>query len=297
MAPSVRMPPMLYGTAWKGPRTSSLVVQAVLSGFKGIDTACQPKHYSQSEVGDALAQLHEKHNIERGELWLQTKFTTIEGQDSSKPLPYHRDAPLVEQVRQSLVTSLNELNTTYLDALVLHSPMGTKKDHLAVWGQLEEFVEAGKVRQLGISNIYDPVYLAWIFETSRIKPTIIQNRFCAEGLNYCLPILELCAEHGAKFQSFWTLTANPQLLASPAIQSLAGLQSLSREAALYKFLMTSSRFGTPGLIVPLNGTTDGEHMKEGVKVTQEVESELAHGGKRVDERKRLERELERMIWR
>ncbi|GAA5912147.1 hypothetical protein JCM5296_003942 [Sporobolomyces johnsonii] len=144
MAPSIRMPPMLYGTAWKGPRTSSLVVQAILTGFRGIDTACQPKHYSQPGVGAALKQLQSEHNIKREELWLQTKFTTIEGQDSSKPLPYDRDAPLVEQVQQSLATSLNELNTTYLDALILHSPMETKKDHLAVWGKLEEFVKAGK---------------------------------------------------------------------------------------------------------------------------------------------------------
>ncbi|GAA5912149.1 hypothetical protein JCM5296_003943 [Sporobolomyces johnsonii] len=107
-----------------------------------------------------------------------------------------------------------------------------------------------------MSNIYDPAYLAWIFETSRIKPTIIQNRFYAEGLDYCLPILELCATYGAKFQSFWTLTANPHLVDSPAVHSLAAVQSLSCEAALYKFLMTTSRFGTPGLIVPLNGTTD-----------------------------------------
>ena len=34
------MPKMLYGTAWKKERTTDLVVQAVLNGFKGIDTAC-----------------------------------------------------------------------------------------------------------------------------------------------------------------------------------------------------------------------------------------------------------------
>ncbi len=39
------MPPIMYGTAWKKEQTEELVVEAVKQGFRGIDTACQPKHY------------------------------------------------------------------------------------------------------------------------------------------------------------------------------------------------------------------------------------------------------------
>ena len=35
---------ILYGTAWKKDRTKELVYQAIKSGFRAIDTACQPKH-------------------------------------------------------------------------------------------------------------------------------------------------------------------------------------------------------------------------------------------------------------
>ncbi|CAF4276806.1 unnamed protein product [Rotaria sp. Silwood2] len=41
----VQMPRLIYGTAWKKEATKDLVIQAVLNGFRGIDTACQPKHY------------------------------------------------------------------------------------------------------------------------------------------------------------------------------------------------------------------------------------------------------------
>ena len=41
----VQMPRLIYGTAWKKDATTQLVIQAVLNGFRGIDTACQPKHY------------------------------------------------------------------------------------------------------------------------------------------------------------------------------------------------------------------------------------------------------------
>ena len=41
----VQMPRLIYGTAWKKEATTQLVIDAVLNGFRGIDTACQPKHY------------------------------------------------------------------------------------------------------------------------------------------------------------------------------------------------------------------------------------------------------------
>jgi hypothetical protein len=41
----IQMPRLIYGTAWKKEATTQLVIKAILNGFRGIDTACQPKHY------------------------------------------------------------------------------------------------------------------------------------------------------------------------------------------------------------------------------------------------------------
>ncbi|MBW1609002.1 MAG: aldo/keto reductase, partial [Deltaproteobacteria bacterium] len=76
----VKMPRIIYGTAWKKDRTGDLVVKAIQTGFRGIDTACQPKHYNEALVGTALQRL-KSHCIEREELFLQTKFTPLSGQD------------------------------------------------------------------------------------------------------------------------------------------------------------------------------------------------------------------------
>ncbi|BGP41018.1 hypothetical protein JCM10449v2_004987 [Rhodotorula kratochvilovae] len=293
------IPAMLYGTAWKGPRTTALVEQAVRAGFRGVDTACQPKHYYQPGVGDALEALERDGVVKREDLWLQTKYTPLPGQDTSKPLPYDPQAPLVEQasfsVRQSLATSLNELKTSYLDALVLHSPMQTKQAHQEVWTEFERAVDEGKVRQLGISNVYDATYLAWIFDTARIKPTIVQNRFYAD-VGYGVHVLALCAEHGDVFQSFWTLTGNPQLLAHPALHALAHAYPSpdnSAPAALYEFLMRSNAAsgGARGRIIPLNGTTNERRMKEAVEVVRRIEEEEVS-----EDARRCEREVERLIW-
>lgn len=41
------------------PPAGELVEQAVLCGFTGIDTACQPKHYREDLVGAALERLQQ----------------------------------------------------------------------------------------------------------------------------------------------------------------------------------------------------------------------------------------------
>ena len=48
------MPVMLYGTAWKRERTAEYVLAALEAGFRGVDTAGQPKHYDEAGVGGAL---------------------------------------------------------------------------------------------------------------------------------------------------------------------------------------------------------------------------------------------------
>jgi diketogulonate reductase-like aldo/keto reductase len=53
---TTKIPALIYGTAWKKERTKELVVQALQSGFLGVDTAAQPMHYREDLVGDALRQ-------------------------------------------------------------------------------------------------------------------------------------------------------------------------------------------------------------------------------------------------
>ena len=84
----VRVPRFMYGTAWKEHRTEGLTRLALEVGFRGIDTANQRQHYFEAGVGAAIAAA----GIARDELFLQTKFTDVRGQDHR--LPYDPDAPL-----------------------------------------------------------------------------------------------------------------------------------------------------------------------------------------------------------
>src|ERR1700683_1732448 len=84
------IPDFLYGTAWKEDRTAALVELALQSGFRGIDTANQRRHYFEAGVGEGLAAAYRAGVVTRSDLFLQTKFTYRDGQDHR--LPYDPQA-------------------------------------------------------------------------------------------------------------------------------------------------------------------------------------------------------------
>jgi diketogulonate reductase-like aldo/keto reductase len=255
-AQGVRSPRILYGTAWKKRRTEGLVSQAIASGFRGIDTACQPKHYNEAGVGAAVAA-SVRSGLDRAQLYLQTKFTSLGGQDP-KQIPYDPDAPLVEQVAQSIEASLRNLQTDYLDCLVLHSPLRNMRDTEEVWQAMQTGFTSGAVRQLGISNCYDLSVLKDLHRGASVKPAVVQNRFYAET-DYDVEIRAFCREHGIIYQSFWTLTANPHLLDDERIVRLAAKYHVTAAQVLFRYL---TQIG----VVPLTGTTSQVHMREDLAI-------------------------------
>jgi diketogulonate reductase-like aldo/keto reductase len=244
-------PPIIYGTAWKKEQTEALVFRAIRAGFRGIDTACQPKHYHEPGVGAALAA------FERESLYVQTKFTPLSGHDP-KRVPYDANASVSEQVAQSFAVSLQNLRTTYLDALILHSPYPRADQTMLAWQAMEALVDAGSVQRIGISNCYELKVLEDLYDASRIKPAIVQNRFYAES-DYDVEIRAFCVAHGISYQSFWTLTANRHLLADETVRLLTLKYQRTAAQVLFRYL-------TQVGITPLTGTKSETHMREDLAI-------------------------------
>ena len=252
----VRSPRIIYGTAWKKLRTQELVRTAIQRGFRGIDTACQPKHYHEAGVGAAVAAcLNDR--LRRADLYLQTKFTPQSGHDPQQ-IPYDPRAPLAEQVAQSFKTSTRNLQTDYVDCLILHSALPDRSQMTQVWRAMEQIYQAGGARQLGISNCYSPASLATLYQAAQVKPAVLQNRFYPES-GYDRQIREFCRQHKIIYQSFWTLTANPQLLAHDTVTGLSAKYSRTAAQILFRYL-------TQNDIVPLTGTTSATHMREDLEI-------------------------------
>ncbi|HYE34673.1 aldo/keto reductase [Methylocaldum sp.] len=252
----VRTPKIIYGTAWKKDRTAALVEQAIMLGFRGIDTACQPKHYDEPGVGEGLAASLNA-GLTRADLYLQSKFTPASGQDPAR-MPYDPKASLPSQVAQSFETSLRNLRTSYLDGLVLHSPLANERHTMDVWQAMEAIVDAGGAKQLGISNCYELEQLKRLYRKARIKPAVVQNRFYAET-HHDREIRGFCRQHKILYQSFWTLTANPQILAHATIQALASKYGRTPAQVFFRYLTQID-------IIPLTGTTSEAHMREDLAI-------------------------------
>lgn len=56
-----------------------------------------------------------------------SRFTSLDGQDPKQPLPYDPKASITQQVNQSFRRSLENLGVEYIDSVVLHSPLRTRK--------------------------------------------------------------------------------------------------------------------------------------------------------------------------
>jgi diketogulonate reductase-like aldo/keto reductase len=255
----VRVPSFMYGTAWKKAATKELVQLAVTSGFRAIDTANQLIHYEEALVGEAL-QAIEQQGIRRETLFVQTKFTSVDGQDDRTP--YDPSADLTTQVKQSFDSSLTHLGTAYLDSYVLHAPFqrrGLGKADWEVWGAMEELYESGKTKMIGISNVVAG-QLAELCERARHKPMVVQNR-CFAALGWDKQVREICQAQGIIYQGFSLLTANREVLVDREIRAIARRLGAGIAQVIFRFAMQIG-------MLPLTGTTSQQHMKDDLQSEQ-----------------------------
>ena len=255
----VPIPTFMYGTAWKKEATKELMQLAVASGFTAIDTANQLIHYEEALVGGALQAL-EKQGIKRGTLFLQTKFTSVDGQDHRTP--YDASADLTTQVRQSFDSSLTHLCTEYVDSYVLHAPFqrrGLGEADWEVWAAMEGLYQSGKTKMIGISNV-TAGQLTQLCEQANHKPMVVQNR-CFAALGWDKEVREICQAHGIIYQGFSLLTANRAVLADPEIRAIAQRLGAGSAQIIFRFAMQIG-------MLPLTGTTSQRHMKEDLQAEQ-----------------------------
>lgn len=169
------------------------------------------------------------------------------------------DAPLEDQVRTSIESSLynlryeDSIDSSYLDALFLHSPYPDFDNTLRAWKVLSGYVPR-KIRALGISNVSLPV-LVRLYDAVEVKPAFVQVRFHPET-QFEVPMRKFCVEKGIRFQAHKVLKGNKELLADDVVGDVAENLGVSREVALYLCVV-----GLEGVSV-VNGTKSAEHMKE-----------------------------------
>lgn len=151
---NIEIPQIGIGT-WtlRGETATTNVRLALQAGFRHIDTA--QMYENEAEVGQGLVE----SGIAREDFFLTTKVNTIVMREGK------------EAVRNSIEQSIKKLQTDYLDLLLIHWPV---KDCVKdTWQIMEEFVKAGKIRSIGVSN-FNQSHLEELLSYAEIRPVINQ---------------------------------------------------------------------------------------------------------------------------
>ncbi len=172
---------------------AALLVQAILSGYRMIDTAYS--YGTEKIVGLALKVLLDA-GFPREELFIQTKFYPV--------MPYDG-----ESVRRQFQESLENLGLDHVDAYLIHQPVPrySERDYternISVWKEIERLAGEGKVRHIGVSNFLER-HILQLAEACGRLPEInqleINPQFQQIGLS------AFCKKRGISVQSWGPLS-------------------------------------------------------------------------------------------
>ena len=147
----VGMPKLGFGTYQiLKEETQQAVRDALDVGYRLIDTA--QSYNNEEEVGNAIRE----SGIPREEIFITTKVW-LENYG-------------YEKCRESVLKSLERLQTDYIDLVLLHQPFS---DYYAAYHALEDLYKQGVLRAIGVSNFY-PDRLSDIVAFNEITPQVNQ---------------------------------------------------------------------------------------------------------------------------
>lgn len=161
----VRIPAIGFGTyqVQEGPETFEAVKAALAEGYRHIDTA--QGYRNEEGVGRGV----KASGLPREEVFITSKLTnSIRGYDNTV---------------RAIEDSLKRLGTDYMDLFLLHWPVPVDfKDNwqqmnAESWLAMEEALQAGKIRALGISNFHKR-HFEPLLKTAKVQPVVNQIRLC-----------------------------------------------------------------------------------------------------------------------
>ncbi|KAG2118392.1 NADP-dependent oxidoreductase domain-containing protein [Suillus clintonianus] len=190
------------------------VKTALTAGYRHIDGAWI--YRNEEEVGQALKQ----SSVPREELWLTSKLWNN----------FH--AP--EDIETVLDQSLSMLGTDYLDLYLIHWPIAFKKegnnimdedltaDPYPTWQKLEELVDKGKIRNIGISNFN--IRRIQNLTANKLKYQPAVNQVELSFWNPQPELLKWSKENGLLLEAYSPLGSNQQVgksLSVPEVKDIA----------------------------------------------------------------------------
>lgn len=198
LSDSAEIPQLGFGVFQVPPQqTTEVVTQALLAGYRHIDTAAA--YHNEAGVGQAIHAA----GLDREEVFVTTKcFNDDHGH---------------EQAKRALKASLQQLEMEHVDLYLIHWPVPSKDMYVETWRAFIELQQEGLARSIGVSN-FQPAHLERLVTETGVTPTVNQielhPRFQQAGLRHEHSELGIATEA-------WSPLAQGRVLDDPAITEIA----------------------------------------------------------------------------
>ena len=147
----MEMPQLGVGTFTLKETAAECVKHAIGLGYRLVDAA--QGYDNEAEVWYGIKE----SGIGRSEVFIISKVSP--------------DAVRSGKVRESLDRTIEAFGGTYVDLMLIHWPVAGKVEE--TWKIMEEYVDAGKIRAIGVSN-FNPHHVDELLAYARIKPAVNQ---------------------------------------------------------------------------------------------------------------------------
>ena len=236
-----RMPAVGLGL-WKidADTVGDAVHQAIKLGYRHLDSAAD--YGNEKQVGEGIARALADGLCSREELWVTSKLWNT----------YHRR----EHVEAACRKSMADLGLDYLDLYLVHFPIALRYVEFAdryppewiydpaaaepgmqldavplseTWGAMEQLVEAGIARQIGVCN-YSASLLHDLMSYARIKPAMLQieshpyltqEAVLRTAQAYNIAVTAFSPLGSLSYVSLDMATANDSVLTEPVVMAAA----------------------------------------------------------------------------
>ena len=215
------------------------VKSALASGVRLIDTASA--YGNEEEVGQAIREAMEEFGIQREEIFVTTKI--YPGSEMANP-------------ERSIQACLDRLDIGYVDLMLLHHP---DRNDVKAYQAMENFVEEGKIRSIGLSNWYVKELEEFLPQVT-ITPALVQNEihpYYQE--NDVIPYIQ---DLGIVVQGWYPLGGRghtAELLGDEVISGIAKTHGVSSAQVILRWNLQKG-------VVVIPGSSNPDHIEENTEI-------------------------------
>lgn len=238
--------------------TIKVIDSALAAGYRLFDTAHM--YGNENFLGNAFKKLLPKHNLERKDIFITTKFvpsTTYKSENDYRKL---------------VMTSLKNLETDYIDMMLLHWPgvYGASRNEIVkyrheAYSALIKFKEEGLIRSIGVSNFLIR-HLEELKREFKVVPAINQVEWHPKCFD--IGLLAYCEKNCILLQAYSSLgtSGDRSLRNHPIIKKIAENNGQSPSQILLKWALLRH-------VAIIPKASSKAHLEENINLNFEISKE------------------------